>query len=219
MGPTGGRAWVSVVFAGVLTAVLLMPGVSFGLYVADPAGDVPGSYADILGVGFTADASNYHFSMGLNGAIGSSSNHTNYFILIDSAAGGGTILGIGGIDYLIRIFHDSSEGDKNSVTWSGQGNQSGLFRWAGAWTAMGPTPDVIYSKANGGKTLKWDVSRFLPGDFTFAGATDTTTGGDDVCWFKDTTTPTPTPIPGAAWLLGSGLVGLVGLRRRSRKQA
>ncbi|BDQ35439.1 VPLPA-CTERM sorting domain-containing protein [Pseudodesulfovibrio portus] len=27
-------------------------------------------------------------------------------------------------------------------------------------------------------------------------------------------TLTPTPIPGAAWLLGSGLVGLVGLRRR-----
>jgi hypothetical protein len=29
-------------------------------------------------------------------------------------------------------------------------------------------------------------------------------------------TATPTPIPAAAWLLGSGLMGLVGLRRRNR---
>jgi hypothetical protein len=26
---------------------------------------------------------------------------------------------------------------------------------------------------------------------------------------------TPTPIPAAAWLLGSGLMGLVGIRRRN----
>lgn len=29
-------------------------------------------------------------------------------------------------------------------------------------------------------------------------------------------TPTPTPVPAAAWLLGSGLMGLVGLRRRKQ---
>jgi hypothetical protein len=28
---------------------------------------------------------------------------------------------------------------------------------------------------------------------------------------------TPTPIPAAAWLLGSGLMGLVGVRRRVKK--
>jgi hypothetical protein len=28
---------------------------------------------------------------------------------------------------------------------------------------------------------------------------------------------TPTPIPAAAWLLGSGLLGLVGIRRRKEK--
>ncbi|RNC65608.1 MAG: VPLPA-CTERM sorting domain-containing protein [Desulfuromonadales bacterium] len=31
-------------------------------------------------------------------------------------------------------------------------------------------------------------------------------------------TVTPTPIPAAAWLLGSGLMGLVGIRRRKEKQ-
>lgn len=33
-----------------------------------------------------------------------------------------------------------------------------------------------------------------------------------------TDVPTPTPIPAAAWLLGSGLMGLVGLRRKGKNQ-
>lgn len=32
-------------------------------------------------------------------------------------------------------------------------------------------------------------------------------------------TPTPTPIPAAAWLLGSGLLGMVGLKRRKSAEA
>ncbi|MBG0789718.1 MAG: hypothetical protein H0S80_04380 [Desulfovibrionaceae bacterium] len=36
----------------------------------------------------------------------------------------------------------------------------------------------------------------------------------DGSYAEGSTIATPTPIPGAAWLLGSGLVGLVGLRRR-----
>lgn len=35
--------------------------------------------------------------------------------------------------------------------------------------------------------------------------------------FGDVPSPAPTPIPGAVWLLGSGLVGLVGLRRQMKK--
>jgi len=31
-------------------------------------------------------------------------------------------------------------------------------------------------------------------------------------------TPNPVPVPGAAWLLGSGLIGLVGLRRKGNPQ-
>jgi len=41
---------------------------------------------------------------------------------------------------------------------------------------------------------------------------------DDVSWYvRGTFDFTPIPIPGAVWLLGSGLVGLMGLRRRFRK--
>jgi hypothetical protein len=36
-------------------------------------------------------------------------------------------------------------------------------------------------------------------------------------WIRETTTPVPSPvpIPAAVWLLGSGLLGLVGIRRRN----
>ena len=43
-------------------------------------------------------------------------------------------------------------------------------------------------------------------------ANDTTGGVIGV----DNVSATPTPIPAAAWLLGSGLVGLVGVRRRMK---
>lgn len=35
----------------------------------------------------------------------------------------------------------------------------------------------------------------------------------------ETTTSTPTPIPNAAWLLGSGIIGLIGLQRRRARKA
>jgi len=48
---------------------------------------------------------------------------------------------------------------------------------------------------------------------------------DEIGWYYSTEKPTPAfavygspvPIPGAAWLLGSGIVGLIGLKRRMRK--
>ncbi len=86
-GATEPQGWLkSVVFMGVLAAVVLLPGVSFGAYVTDAVGDVPGAYADIVGIGFTADANNYYFTMDLNGAIRTVGGlpHTNYYILIDS---------------------------------------------------------------------------------------------------------------------------------------
>jgi len=39
----------------------------------------------------------------------------------------------------------------------------------------------------------------------------------EISGFKSTTTPPPVPIPAAVWLLGSGLLGLAGIRRRFMK--
>jgi hypothetical protein len=41
---------------------------------------------------------------------------------------------------------------------------------------------------------------------------------NDLCEIGSPGAVTATPVPAAAWLLGSGLVGLVGLRRRAKKQ-
>lgn len=40
--------------------------------------------------------------------------------------------------------------------------------------------------------------------------------GEKPDWADDSDVGTPTPIPGAAWLFGTGLLGLVGLRRKVR---
>lgn len=65
-----------------------------------------------------------------------------------------------------------------------------------------------------GKTLEWKVTADHIGlDFTwFASATGS--GGIDK---TENAHVAATPIPGAVWLLGSGLVGLIGLRARGRK--
>lgn len=54
-----------------------------------------------------------------------------------------------------------------------------------------------------------------PGTFPLEGWTGDSYGGDYTINFTPATTPVP--IPGAVWLLGSGLLGLVGLRRRFKK--
>ncbi len=65
-----------------------------------------------------------------------------------------------------------------------------------------------------GDVLQWKfkIDGKLPSDFSWWAVTQK---GDNV----NVADYAIAPIPNAAWLLGSGLVGLIGLRRRSRKQA
>ena len=73
---------------------------------------------------------------------------------------------------------------------------------------------------DGNKTLSWMVSKndlFGGNDFWFAGQSKPTYGlarKPDAIF--STTKVTATPIPGVAWLLGSGILGLMSLRRRSK---
>jgi hypothetical protein len=60
-------------------------------------------------------------------------------------------------------------------------------------------------------------------DMRFAGELDMRTADvtstSDVSYYIDniSMSPAPVPIPAAAWLLGSGLIGLFGIRRKLRK--
>jgi hypothetical protein len=68
-------------------------------------------------------------------------------------------------------------------------------------------PTSLYSAINGGS---WSLQLVL---------TETTPGNDKLQIDQSVLSGTyvPTPIPAAAWLLGSGLMGLVGIRRRTGK--
>ncbi|MBG0788870.1 MAG: hypothetical protein H0S80_00055 [Desulfovibrionaceae bacterium] len=76
------------------------------------------------------------------------------------------------------------------------------------WDILGE----IYNQDNGGASTVT-----FAGIYSYLKILDITdlrggTAGDG--YDVDAVAVTPTPIPGAAWLLGSGLIGLVGLRRR-----
>jgi hypothetical protein len=79
----------------------------------------------------------------------------------------------------------------------------------GVWTVTGGGGDSLTDTNGDGVWIALDY--YL--DFTVSG------GGtyDDVSW--STKDYAPVPIPAAAWLLGSGLLGLIGLSRRNKATA
>jgi len=76
--------------------------------------------------------------------------------------------------------------------------------------------DYSYNITNDGLGLDflfYDNPVYQDEAVTFVIYTDNTKA--EQTWFNISFNPTPVPIPAAAWLLGSGLIGLVGLRRKN----
>jgi hypothetical protein len=87
----------------------------------------------------------------------------------------------------------------------------------GAWNSRfepfdDPDAWVLF---NGGTSMFEDLIENVAALFISMDASEQNTGGVE-SWV-DNFRMTPLPIPGAVWLLGSGLVGLVAIRRKFRK--
>lgn len=163
---------------------------------------------------------------GWTGNAGGSSNF--YEILIDSKSGvGGTVANsngqtsVAGVDYILYLYNTGNGSNKEAV---------GARMWDGSnFASWSPTGGFNFANnadiSSDKLTLQWKILQSdITTDFSpwfFAGATRIGGGTDNSAWLTSTdiTGTASTPIPSAAWLLGSGVIGLIALKRRNRKTA
>jgi hypothetical protein len=146
---------------------------------------------DITAAYFAADGDYSYFRMDLKGAPGAVSYAPLYSILIDGSSSLNTFAMSNPIPPFLPPL---------------------IF-------ASGGSPS-LFSSQQTGKILEWAVKRSdLPGTFSWYGLSGNYDGSGLSDIFDITHSAVATPIPSAALLLGTGLVGLVGLRRRSARKA
>jgi len=178
--------------------------------------------------GFTSDYI-YSTSSGfINGyyAIGSNPSAYNGAWTDITAAHGGTNM---------MIVNGATNG--TSSVWSAQVTvESGTYKFS-AWVANSftgmPNPANFTLKIGGGTITSFALGRYTKGWQEFSTNWISTSGGTVTLALVDTATGengndfvldditfarvNPVPIPGAVWLLGSGLLGLVAIKRKFRK--
>lgn len=167
----------------------------FSLWITDPnEADVSPNGRDIAGVGLASDSTSYYFRMELVAAPAANSVGTIYGIYIGLPGDSGLTV----------------ENADMSLEASLRKRSNIYFNYTLTdWTSGEPVQSTPEFSARG-TILEWKVDKDLLGSyFSFMGATSSSTK------IIDTTSVAATPIPGAVWLLGSGLVGLIALRRRT----
>ncbi len=223
---------VVVVGAIVLAAV---PQLAAGAYfyewgtlpstsITDPYPDEPPTTSgqDITKAWQASDGTYLYFRVDLAGAPSVPGNYADtYGLFIDANDGGapnendyvpGTL---SGVDYIVSSqyeveHHRFEEWDAEAKTW--------------IVDEFEDSDDVQFQTVNG-TTLEWKVKNGLCGAdligsaFTWWAAT--MLPGDDGKGkvMYDITGAVATPIPNAAWLLGGGLIALIGLKRRKAARA
>ncbi|MBV5334805.1 MAG: VPLPA-CTERM sorting domain-containing protein [Sulfuricurvum sp.] len=187
--------------------------------VTDPT-DANGG-RDITKAWSATDGANYYFRMDLaDSPYGTSANAGIYGIYIDAVAGGAN----SGHTYVPAT--PTSFSTDHVLDGHYDSNQTGFFKsdyhvWNGSLMEEISIPSHEFQyTANDGKTLEWKiaVSALGTGFNWFAASHDHIQDVVQLTWDRTGTmspAPAPVPVPAAAWLLGSGLVGLVSFRRRS----
>jgi hypothetical protein len=165
-----------------------------------PPGPVPmNGGQDITKVWWGWAGNVHYFRMDLAQAPNGSAFADKYGIHMDFMSGSGNA-GYFGVDTLLLSSFDGSSYTPSMNVWDG--------------AAYAPVPGMVlpftgFDFQASGTTLEWKIF----GDqniFTWWGVTEKGFNFTDI-----SSQVVTTPIPSAAWLLGSGVVALIGLRRRN----
>lgn len=186
--------------------------------ITDPSGDATPVGKDIINAYTGSDSQNIYFKIQLAGTPATQNFYYNIFIDTNGsesggAIGGGSVGTLTGIDYII-----SAQSNTGNSTWK----NPKFYVWDGSAFVQSSThsPVLITTSSTGG-TLSWYYTNptsgadRITGPWKYWAGTGATYSGAQT----DLTTYAQTPIPSAAWLLGSGVIGLIGLKRRKRKTA
>ena len=224
---------LSVVFLLLVAFFMSSSPASAYLYAWNPAQrftdsvndapDTPTPGQNILYAWHAFDGDYHYFRIDLESApayIDPPGYANTYGIFIDSKALGApnddrfiprTLVNI---DYIVSTELDFEGKKHNVLDWDPE-----LQRWKG--DEFKDSSNLQFQATeNGGKTLEWRVKEggnFVIGS-SFRWWAASMLPGDCDGHGKRTYDVMATPIPSAAWLLGSGIIGLIGLKRRANKR-
>ena len=186
----------AILLATTQPASALLYGGSYGAaLVGDDLGDSKSLVnasggTDIAALYFANNGGFHYFRMDLNGAA-TLADSANYYNLIINSSTSSNINGLTAVGIPIAI----------------------------PFTLVNISPGVSGFQFSDGKTLEWKIPETqLVGAFSISGLTFSTASP----YILDDTKSgvvSVVPIPSAVWLIGSGLLGLVGLKRKSLPRA